>query len=278
MWTMPLGTVETTTQADLLQRIGRRVQHLAQLGRHVAARTCCWPVVATTSPAVSGSSRSCASAPGPSPAAADSSAPGRTRRACAGFDSALRTSTWSPEPISALARCRPSRRMISSVLVLGIGADRACRCRALADDLDHVAFGEAELGHQPRAAGGQCRVRCPPAAWSRPAGAWVCVLRRPWNSASWTIRTGSMSRDRHGQRLVQPTVQKRGCTGQKRRPTRRSAWKVVRRGCLKGRSLLAPAQLLCKCEEICYECKKCTWDFSQSQRGCGPEYRMCTAQ
>ena len=34
------------------------------------------------------------------------------------------------------------------ILILAVGADRTCCSRALADDFDHVAFGQPELVHQ----------------------------------------------------------------------------------------------------------------------------------
>ena len=109
---------------------------------------CCWPVVATTSPAVSGFM--------PKLRFSAWAEPCRRRFFCAG----AKTTRWRRlgfglAHLDEVARADLGIGALEAVeaddlepLVLGIGADRARRRRALADELDDVALGEAELGHQ----------------------------------------------------------------------------------------------------------------------------------
>ena len=108
-----LGRGRDDDEADLLQREGGRGQHLAKLGRDVAPRHL---LLAGGGDDVAGGERL-------HPEAALQRLGGAVQAQillrrreddarCAGLASALRTSTRSPEPSSALARCRPSRRMM----------------------------------------------------------------------------------------------------------------------------------------------------------------------
>ena len=108
---------------------------------------CCWPVVATTSPAVSGFMPKLRFSAWAEPCSRRFFWAGAKTTRCAGFDFRL-------ADLDEVARADLGIGALEAVeaddlepLVLGIGADRARRRRALADQLDHVAFGEAELGH-----------------------------------------------------------------------------------------------------------------------------------
>ena len=147
MWTMPLGAADDHHQPQLLQREGRRVEHLPDMVGHVGVDA----LVAGGRDGVAFDQR---------PAGEGAlQRIGRALQADVGLgrreDDPRRGLGLGLADLDEIARADPGIGALQAVeaddvdpLVLAIGADGARRGRALADDLDHVAFGEAELVHQ----------------------------------------------------------------------------------------------------------------------------------
>ena len=112
MWTMPLGAVETTTSRSSCSAKAGALS-ICRMWSGMSALTRWWPVVATVSPSTSGRPAKVRFSASAEPCRRTLGWAGAKTTRVAGFDSALRTSTKSPEPTPALARCRPSRRMMS---------------------------------------------------------------------------------------------------------------------------------------------------------------------
>ena len=147
MWTMPLGAVETTTSRSSCSAKAGALS-ICRMCSGMSALTRWWPVVATVSPSTSGR---------PAKVRLSASAEPCSRTlGCAGReDDAGRRLRFGLAHLDEIARADPGVGALQAVeaddvdaFVLAIGADRARRGRALADDLDDVAFGEAELVHQ----------------------------------------------------------------------------------------------------------------------------------
>ena len=145
--------------------------------------------------------------------------PGRTRRVVAGFDVALRTSTKSPDSDPGIGALQAVEADDVEPCVVVIGADGARRGRALADDLDHVAFGQPELGHQSPAAAGQCRGRRRPGSGSPPAGAGR-GFRHPPSSSS--CRLNSRHAHSHAECMARTEASARGSIWNPRRRKKRA--------------------------------------------------------
>ena len=147
MWTMPLGVGRDDDQPQLLKRERRRVEQLPDVVGHVGI-----------DPLVPG---------GRDRVALDQRAPGegtlqRVGRALqpdvrlrGGEHDARRWLGFGLADLDEIARADAGIGALQAVeaddvdtLVFAIGADRAGGGGALADDLDHVAFVEAELVHQ----------------------------------------------------------------------------------------------------------------------------------
>ena len=132
----------------------------------MSALTRWWPVVATVSPSTSGR-----------PAKVRFKRVGRALQPDVGLGrrehDAGRRLRLRLADLDEIARADPGVGALQAVeaddvdaLVLAVGADRPRRGRALADDLDHVAFGEAQLVHQPVGKPGEAA----PAVGGRKAG------------------------------------------------------------------------------------------------------------
>ena len=179
IWTMPLGAVETTTRRISCSAKAGAVSIWRSSGGMSPRGTCCWPVVATTSPAVSGFIPKLRFSALAEPCRRRFFCAGAKTTRCAGLESALRISTRSPDAelgIGALQAVEPDDL---ELLVLGIGADRAGRrwraCRPARSRRPR----RGRARSSPRAAAGRCRARYPRAASSRPEGGAACVRRRP---------------------------------------------------------------------------------------------------
>ena len=176
---MPLGAVETTTSRISCSAKAGAVSIWRSSGGMSPRGTCCWPVVATTSPAVSGFI--------PKLRFSAWAEPCRRRFFCAGAKTTAGAGReFGLADLDEVARADLGIGALQAVetddlqpLVLGIGADRAGRGGALADQLDHVALGEAHFGHH--------RARQPGDAAAAVLGAHgrdlqpprLCVRRRP---------------------------------------------------------------------------------------------------
>ena len=142
-----LGRGRDDDEADLLQREGGRGQHLAQLGRDVAARHL---LLAVGGDDVAGGERLHPEAALQRMGGAVQAQILLRRRE----DDALRGLGFGLADLDEIARADLGIGALQAVeaddlepLILGIGADRARRRGALAGQLDHVALGEAQLGH-----------------------------------------------------------------------------------------------------------------------------------
>ena len=142
-----LGRGRDHDQPDFLEREGGRGQHLPQFGRDVAARHL---LLAGGGDDVAGGERL-------HPEAALQGV-GRALQAeiplRRGEDDALGRPRIGLAKLDEVARADLGIGALQAVeaddlepLVLGIGADRARRRGALADELDDVALGEAQFGH-----------------------------------------------------------------------------------------------------------------------------------
>ena len=168
MWTMPLGAVETTTSRSSCSAKAGALS-ICRMWSGMSALTRWWPAVATVSPSTSGR-----------PAKVRFKRVGRALQPDVGLGrrehDAGRRLRLRPCGPRQIARADAGIGALQAVeaddvdpFVLAIGADGARGGRALADDLDDVAFVEAELVHQLCRAGGRSRGRCRPAAGWRPA-------------------------------------------------------------------------------------------------------------
>ncbi len=241
-----LGAGRHHRQADFLQRIGRRVHELLDARRHVADALV--PrgrddVALAQRPPEEGALQRCGW-------------PCKRRLACAGakttrvagFDSTFRTSTKSPAPTPALARCRPSMRRISIPSSSGYG-----RRRARASTVCRRSRSRRPRPRPARpsgcAAGARGRGRNPPDGCS-PPGFYASGYRcRP----STLVLQGAFEAREIGRRfrwcegeafenalarIAAPACCARFAkNAQKKGRRKRQPGKVFRRGCLKGRPL-----------------------------------------
>ena len=156
-----LGRGRSDDQPQLLQREGRCVEHLPDVVRHVGV-----------DPLVPGGRDGVALGQRPAGEGALQRI-GRALQPDIGLgrreDDAGRRLGLRLADLDEVARADAGIGALQAVepddvdaFVLAVGADRAGRGRALADDLDHVAFVEPELLHQPARAAGRSRGRCPP--------------------------------------------------------------------------------------------------------------------
>ena len=147
MWTMPLGTVVTTTSRSSWSAKAGALS-ICRTASGMSALTRWWPAVATVSPSTSGR-----------PAKVRFKRVGRALQPDVGLGRREhhpgRRLGRRLAHLDEIARADPGIGALKAVeaddvdpFVLAVGADRARRGRALADDLDHVALVEAELLHQ----------------------------------------------------------------------------------------------------------------------------------
>ena len=112
MWTMPLGVAETTTSRSSCSAKAGALSS-CRMWSGMSALMRWWPAVATVSPSTSGRPAKVRLSASAEPWRRTFGCAGANTTRVAGFNSALRTSTKSPDPTPALARWRPSRRMMS---------------------------------------------------------------------------------------------------------------------------------------------------------------------
>ena len=147
MWTMPLGVVDTTTSFSSWSAKAGALS-ICRMLSGMSALTRWWPAVATVSPSTSGR-----------PAKVRFKRIGRALQPDVGLgrreDDPGRGLGRGLADLDIVARPDSGVGALQSVEaddvdpgVLAIGADRAGGGGALADDLDHVAFGKAEGLHQ----------------------------------------------------------------------------------------------------------------------------------
>ena len=135
-------------EADLLQREGRRVQHLAKLGRHVAVIDA---LLAGGGDDVAGDERLHPEAALQRLARsleAEILLRGREHDAGRRFGFGLADLHEVARADAGIGALEPVQPQDLQPLVLGIGQHRARGGRALPDDLDHVALGEPESVHR----------------------------------------------------------------------------------------------------------------------------------
>ena len=147
MWTMPLGAAVTTTSRSSWSANAGALSSWRMLsGMSALIRWC--PAVATVSPSTSGRPAKLRLSASADPWRRTFGCAGAKTTRVAGLDFGL-------ADLDEIARADASVGALQAIeaddvdaLVLAIGADRPRRGRALADDLDHVAFVETELLHQ----------------------------------------------------------------------------------------------------------------------------------
>ena len=125
-----LGRRRHDHQPQLLQRERRRVQHLPDVVGHVGVDALVAGGGDRCRPRPAAGRRRCASSASAEPCSRTLGCAGANTTRVAALDSALRTSTKSPEPTPALARCRPSRRMMSILRPRHRGGSRGPRSSA----------------------------------------------------------------------------------------------------------------------------------------------------
>ena len=111
--------------------------------------TCCWPVVATTSPAVSGFIPKLRLSAWAEPWSRRFFCAGAKTTRCAGLGFRLADGDEVAGADLGIGALETVEADDVEPLILGIGTDGAGRRGALAGDLDDVALGERELLHHP---------------------------------------------------------------------------------------------------------------------------------
>ena len=113
IWTMPFGAADTTVSRTSWSAKAGALSNW-RICSGMSALTRWWPAVATVSPSVKGRPSKLRWSACADPWRRTLFAAGAKTTRVAGLDTALRTSTKSPDPTPALARWSPSRRRMSS--------------------------------------------------------------------------------------------------------------------------------------------------------------------
>ena len=225
-----LGHGRHHDQADFLERIGRRRQHLAQMGRHVAGRHLL----------LAGGGDDIARDEG----ALKENALQRIRITleteiilCRREHDALGRTRIDLAQLNEVARADAGIGALQTIqaqdvqtFIFLVGAHHPRRSRSLADNLDNIAFGQLQFGHyrqrKPRqTAPGILRPRI---GDLNPASAAVLIGHGHPRPFGCETKIGNAGGEGKGPCFVMP--------GTKKGPAQAPARKVYRRGCLKGLS------------------------------------------
>ena len=147
MWTMPLGAVETTTSRSSCSANAGALSSCRMLSG-MSALMRWWPVVATVSPSTSGRPAKVRFSASAEPCSRTFGCAGANTTRVAGFEFGLAHFDEIARADAGIGALEAVEANDVDALVFAIGADGARGGRALADDLDHVAFVEAQLVHQ----------------------------------------------------------------------------------------------------------------------------------